>query len=366
MKIAFLIKVLNPCSSSRAPIELAKKLSRHHQIILFAYKTQLDQECQKKLEKLGIKVILFNDSLSLLKQLKAFQPEILSFHATLPFFIGAKLSQIPLIKTYYGTQLNAYLERLIPGQKPSLSHRFLNFLANQYLIASEKIQFKLATEMIAISQYTSQEAKKLYHREIPFVYLGANSEPFKKKKQPKKTHPFTILSVSRITPYKGFHLLIQVVNEVQKKINLPLKLIIVGLAEKKNYLKYLNQIKTPDTKILLNLSNEKLAQLYQSCDLYATCDRYLFFGLPPLETALFGKPTLALDFCAASEIIIHGKTGLVAKNLNQFKKFLVQLIQDKSLRERLGQNAKKRVKKEFNWEKTTRTYEKIFKKRCIS
>lgn len=376
MKIAFIIKYLDPASSSRAPIELAKKLAANHQIALFAYDFSVDKNCRFELEKQGIKVILIQpssnpilklvgDSWRLRKEIKTFHPDIISFHSTLPFFIGAKLTGFPLIKTYYGTQIDAYLERLTPDQKPNLQETILNRLANFYIKTAEVLQFKLANEVVGISLYTANEGEKLYHRKIPFVYLGADSENFLKKipaSCTKKDRPFTILSVSRLTPYKGFHQLIEMVKEAQKKIKKPMELIIAGPPEKKSYLQYLKKRQTENIKILPGVSESQLYQLYQQCDLYATADRYLFFGLTPLEAALFGKPTLALNYCAAPEIISHQKTGLVADNLAEMKTFLIQLITNQNLKNRLGQNAKIRAEKEFTWQKTAKEYETIFKK----
>lgn len=366
MKIAILTEILSTHSGSRAPVELAKHLSLSNEITLIVYALKTEKRVKRELEKKGVKVFLINSpKIPFGRWLVAFKvlphlrgQDIISFHGTLPTFLVAKLSGLPLVKTYYGTQLNAYLERLLPYQKPTLKDKFLNWLGNKLILIVQRIYFRLSDQVVAISKYTSKEAKKLYGRKIPFIHLGAAPLSSNQQLTINNQQFPTILSISRFTPYKGFHLLIEAVKRMDRKVNL----FIVGSASQPKYLDYLKEIKTPNTKILVDISDQELANLYRNCDLYATCDRYLFFGLPPLEAALFGKPTLALDFCAAHEIIIHGKTGLVAKNLEKFKKSLVRLIQNGDFREQLGRNAKKRVEEKFTWKKTAQKYEEIFRK----
>ena len=60
MKIAFIIEQLNPFSSSRAPIEMALRLNRKHDITLYAHSHHANLKCQNMLNQAGIKVILIH------------------------------------------------------------------------------------------------------------------------------------------------------------------------------------------------------------------------------------------------------------------------------------------------------------------
>lgn len=379
MKIAIISRSLSTHSGSRAPIELAKHLVLHNQITLIVFEGEDASPLKQELEKKGVKVIFIKTppvvfgkwfgSLKLLPYLKG--QDIISFHGTFPVFLVAKLSRIPIVKTYYGTQLDAYLERFLPGQKLNLINHLLNFLGNRLILYTERVSFSLASEVIGISRYTSGEAKKLYGRKIPYIHLGVNLPSLNKSSiinhkrgllLRNKSSVITILSVSRFTPYKGFHRLIEVFKDVSQKFP-NIKLILVGSAPNLNYLNYLKKLsKNFNIQIIPNLPDEELTKLYQEADIYTTCDRYLFFGLPPLEAALFSKPSLALNYCAASEIIYNNKTGLVANNLEEFKKDLILLIRDERLRINLGKQAQKKVVKYFNLNNTVNSYEKLLSK----
>lgn len=368
MKIAIITEILSTHSGSRAPIELAEHLSLNNEITLVAYDLQTEKEAEIGLEEKGVKIVLikppafpfgkYRTALKFLPHLK--KNEIISFHGTLPAFLVAKLARRPLIKTYYGTQLDAYLEKLLPSQKPKLQDKLFNWLSNQLIFLIGKIYFRLADQTVGISKYTANEAKGLYQKHIPFIYLGSDLTPQKIDKiKPGRSKTISILSLSRFTPYKGFHRLLKVFKELNKEVP-RLKLTIAGSASKKGYLSYLKRIKNRNVEILTDVSDQKLTQLYQRCDIYATCDRYLFFGLPPVEAAYFGKPSVALDFAAASEIIQDGQTGYIAKNLVDFKKCLKKLVQDKKLRNNLGRQAQEHAQLLFTWPKIAKEYEKLF------
>ena len=185
MKIVILTEILSTHSGSRAPIELAKQLSSDNKITLFTYSLKADEKVKKELQNLGIKVFLIEPvKFPLGKLLAAFKflpflknYDLISFHGTLPVFLVAKLSDLPIIQTYYGTQLDAYLEKFLPFQEPSLKDKFFNLFGNQLVLLIQKVYFRLSTQTIAISQYTKEEAKKLYGRKIPFIHLGANPLP---------------------------------------------------------------------------------------------------------------------------------------------------------------------------------------------
>jgi len=365
MKIALITEVISLHSGSKSPVELGEYLAGKNQVTIIAYQAKSDQGLLTKLKKRGIKIFLikpykiplgkFPAAFKCLPVLKHHQ--LISFHGSPATFLVAKISGIPIVTTYYGTQLNAYLEKFTPDHKPNLKDCFLNRLGNQIILLVQKTYLNLSSQVIAISRYTAWEAWHLYRKKIPFIYLGVNPLSGNHRRPTVNRRPgVTILSVSRLTPYKGFHLLIQAVKKTGRRVNLQL----VGSIPRSKYLTYLNKIKSAQTKIGVNISQQKLSFLYRQCDFYATCDRYLFFGLPPVEAALSGKPTVALNYCAAREIIKHQQTGLVAENLNQFVRYLKTLIDNPPLRHKMGQQAKKRAERFFSWPRALRQYQRLF------
>ena len=366
MNIGIVAYILNPKSGARAPIEIAKGLSKRNKVTFYALSWNKHPGTIKQFKKLGIKVELFDrsgipilgntvDFLNLRQLLRSSNHEVLSTHTTLSLLIASVLSGKPTINTYYGTQFNVLNERYLDK---NIVIDFLNKLINAIIFVKGFLLVRLPNEVVGISAYTAREAKKLYGRDISYLYLGNAPKHFSKSKSKFKSKFVNVLSASRITPYKRFEKIISVVKDIN---NSRVNLYIVGSAPQSKYLNYLKSIKSKETKILTNVSDKKLVELYNKCNIYVTADRYLFFGMPILEAASFGKPAVAFDYCAASELIEHGKTGYVAKTDDEFEKYLEKLLDRPKLRAKMGRAAKVRAGK-FGWYKTAKEYENFFGK----
>ena len=69
-----------------------------------------------------------------------------------------------------------------------------------------------------------------------------------------------------------------------------------------------------------------------------------------------GKPLLVSDAIAQKNLIEKVKAGLVheAENVEDFTIKVLELYQDKSLRDEFGENGKHFVRNEFTWDKTSK------------
>jgi glycosyltransferase involved in cell wall biosynthesis/uncharacterized membrane protein len=368
MKIAVVSYICNPKSGSRAPIELAKALSGDNQVSFFALSENKDSPTVKNLKQLGVVVILIHkskfpifgnliDSVSLFKRLEDSRFDVISAHTTVSLLLACRATNIPLISTYYGTQFNVLGERIL---KKTLLVDTVDALLNLLIFMKGLILTRLPDQVVAISKYTAEEVQRLYKRRVGFVYLGNAPSHFIKTRleKEKKTKTINLLSVSRITPYKQFEKIIEAFKLIAKDVK-NVRLIIVGSSPQKNYLKYLKSLASDKVEILTELEDSELIQLYEDNDIYVSADKYLFFGMPVLEATSFAKPAVALNFAAASELIVHGKTGFLAKDEKELVFYLKKVIQNRQLRKRLGQAAKAFSKK-FSWEKTASKYKKVY------
>lgn len=365
MKIAILINSLDPHSGSRAPIELTRALAgnKKNKVTLYVKNKFSSKNPDQLPKRIRIKFIqkksLIKTFLTLLKDFNTQNYDIMCSNATFSVFLPAALSNTTLVTTYHGTQWNVWENKFFNNRHLKLLIRIMDFLTNIFIWIKTSPIFLFSKKVISISKYTSQEAKSHYLRSSQSVYWGAIPTSLKVNLKRTKAKPLTVISVSRITPYKGFHKLINVFKEIDPLINA--QLIIVGSQPQKNYLKYLRKISLKNVQFIINPSDKILANLYAQSHIYATCDKYLFFGMPILEAASFRLPTIALNNAAAKEVIKNKQTGFVANNLDEFKKYLESLLKNTKLRNSMGTKASIFAKK-FTWEKTAQEYEKIFKK----
>ena len=364
MNIAILADSLNTHSGSRAPIELAKALaSTNRNNVTLYIRNNYSQKNRSLLpNRIKLKLIerksFFKTFFSLLRDFNAENYDIMCSNATLSVFLPAALSNKPSITTYHGTQWNVWENKFFKNKNLRLLLHFMDFFTNIFIWIKTCPIFLFSKKVITISKYTTQEGKSYYLRPSQHVYWGAAPNGFKPSSKSTQNTKLTVISVSRITPYKGFHQLINIFRAIDPQINA--RLIIVGSQPQKNYLNYLKKISPKNVQIIIDPPDKTLASLYKKSHLYATCDQYLFFGMPILEAASFKLPAIALNYAAAKEVIKNKQTGFVANNLDEFKKYLELLLTDQKLRTSMGSRACLFAKK-FTWEKTAQEYEKIFK-----
>ncbi len=377
MKIALLARIVSPHSGAKAAIKLADYfVSKGEEVDLYASKWQLDQNTFDDLTKKGVKIIFYKapkirvlgniiSSVHLFFLLKKKKYDITSAHIHVYPLIAARLAGNYILRTFYGSQLNNLTISKKAGLNPSVTHmaNLKAWLWDSLVKMEERLGFFFSHENVTISRYLQEEMADLYHKKIDYIYLGADTEFFnvESKTTLKKGNPLTVLSVSRIVPYKGFDLLIKAFVKVSNKFK-DSKLVIAGSVADSDYLNYLNQIKNDQVKIVIKPSDSELLKLYENCSIYASGDLWVPWSLTPLEASFLSKPLVGMKRGAMPEIILHGETGFLALNQAELDSYLLQLLENQELRERLGRKARERVIKEFTWDRSGQDYLKLFTK----
>lgn len=365
LHIGVLTEIISGASGARAPLEIAKHLADlGHEVTVYAYNYSKDRVMHQYLEKNHVQVKVFTKPRwsryfiipKIFYTLKRSNHHVLYFSGTPPFFIAGLLTRAPIVRMYQGTQFDAYLEKFLPNQRIPFYHRLLNRILNHLIYLIDFISFRLSSAVVAISAYAAHEGESLYKRAVfKVIYHGSNALSHQIKNPPPASSVH-LISVSRLTPYKGFHLIIEALKKIQT--NIRWRLTIVGSQPKKHYVQYLKSLGQKKVRILSNIADAELADIYSNSDIYVTCDRYLYFGLPIMEAAHFKLPTVAFDFAAAKEIVIHNSTGLVVKNRQELSDGLKQLIEQPKLRQKFGAAAKKRAR-EFSWKTCAKRWEEV-------
>lgn len=365
ISIGVLTEIVSSHSGARAPLEIAAHLrDLGHDVTVYAYETHQDEVILRYLICHGVRIITiakpkFSRYIAIpdiYRRLKKNTHQVLYFSGTPPFFIAGLLSLTPIVRMYQGTQFDAYLEKFLPNQKIPIFHKWINAIFNCLIYVIELMSFRLSEAVVAISHFAANEGKILYKRKVfKIIYHGSNSFLLPARKSPI-TKIIKLISVSRITPYKGFHLLIDALKKIPVKFRW--HLTIVGSQPKLAYISYLKQLHRKNISIQINVSDQKLARLYALSHLYVTCDRYLYFGLPIFEAAHFGLPAIVFNYAAANEVVINRVTGLIVNNQTELSRCIKEVIEQPALRQKLGIQAKKRAQK-FSWTICAKEWEKV-------
>jgi glycogen synthase len=110
------------------------------------------------------------------------------------------------------------------------------------------------------------------------------------------------------------------------------------------------------------LSPSEVADWYRAADILVVPSWYEPFGMVILEGMLHGLPIAATDVGGPAEILEHERTGLLfpAKNVYALTDALLRLINDSSLRQKLGKSAGSEVRKKWLWSQMVRKFRSIY------
>jgi phosphatidylinositol alpha-1,6-mannosyltransferase len=232
-----------------------------------------------------------------------------------------------------------------------------------------------AEKIITVSRYTKYEIYKLLdnrsQRKIEIITPAPNITPNQFSifnSQFSNKDEKIILSVGRLVARKGYDTVIKSLSLVLNKIP-NIKYIIIGNGSYKETLQKLAQKLELQDRIEFkeNLSDEQVAQYYNACDVFImpsreTSDRDVEgFGLVYLEANSFGKPVIAGKSGGVEDAVIDGQTGFLVEpeDVNMVAESLIKILSNKDLAEKLGQQGRLRVEREFSWFHKARQLEKI-------
>lgn len=109
------------------------------------------------------------------------------------------------------------------------------------------------------------------------------------------------------------------------------------------------------------IPNEKIPSLLRSFGVFCLGSQLNSesFGVSAVEAMSCGIPIIATNVDGFREVIDDGKTGYIVDKANVFRmsELMHLLYNDKEHRKELGENGRKRVISEYNWEENVRTLE---------
>jgi len=215
-----------------------------------------------------------------------------------------------------------------------------------------------ADKIIATSPNYIEGSKYLrkYKEKCIMIPLGLNPEILKvdenKVKEIKNLFKDKqiVFSLGRLIYYKGFEYLVEAMRNVDAY------LLIGGSGPLKEKLQKQIENLNLNKKIFLlgEIKREDAGSYYQACDLFCLPSIYKTeaFGLVQLEAMYFSKPIVSTDIQGSGVGWVNQNniTGLVVqpKNSIALAEAINKIINNPELKEKLGENTKRRFEKEFD------------------
>ncbi len=168
-----------------------------------------------------------------------------------------------------------------------------------------------------------------------------------------------ILSVGRLVRRKGFDTVMRVFARVRTEFP-EVQLVIIGDGPERGRLEELARDFgiAPSVTFLGNVSDAERTVQYQAASVFLLLPRdegngdVEGFGMVFLEANAFGVPVIAGRSGGVSEAIADGVTGYLVDPLDveSAAARVRSLLEDSSLRQRLGQQSRVRVREHFQWQ----------------
>ncbi len=268
----------------------------------------------------------------------------------------------PLLVTMHSTEigrrdgLHTDTEKMIHETEAWLTYEAWKVVCcSEYMISHVKWAFGLPNDKLV-----------MVPNGVDTKYYGAASDDLKdfrsKFALPEEK---IVLFVGRLVYEKGIHILINAVPKVLGRVNA--KFIIVGSGYMKEQLLNIVRSMGLEHKVLFEgfLDEPSLLKLQQCADVSVVPSLFEPFGIVALEAMAAKSPVVASDTGGLSEIIEHDVTGVKVypNNPDSLAWGISKVLLDDNYRQRIIENAYKKVLERYDWEKiadqTRRIYEDV-------
>lgn len=286
--------------------------------------------------------------------------------------IDAYANHLPLDYDIYHTQdcvganalheLKEYRELKAPTVRTV--HHVDEFRGKTLTDFQEK-SISLLDEVVVVSKYWMKALRKDFRVKAHLVYNGIDLKRFRTKKNAEKGNKTpSILYVGGLEARKGVEYLLLAMELVQKEIP-GTKLTIIGRAgltsgetydERDMFENLAERIGIGKNVVFRDFVSEgRLRQYYQRCDVFALPSRMEGWGLSLMEAMAFKKPVVASRVGGIPELVDHGKNGYLVPyaDVRGLSDSLVKILKDKKLARSFGNAARKKVE-QFSWERSAR------------
>lgn len=155
-----------------------------------------------------------------------------------------------------------------------------------------------------------------------------------------------IIYAARVEPSKQHHVLIEAFTQIAKHYPEWQVHFYGGIGNKKYFDKCLETIENNNLQdiIIFKGVTKELTKKYAEASICGFVSAQEGFGMALAESMAAGLPCIGFKYAVGvNELIKHDKNGYLAKDTNDFAKYLRKLIDDEKLREKFGAQGKKDI-----------------------
>jgi glycosyltransferase involved in cell wall biosynthesis len=231
--------------------------------------------------------------------------------------------------------------------------------------ATAGLAVRRARLLLAVSEWTAQDLQRLFPRATGKTSVILEAADVTAAGDPRTAErlglerPF-VLSVGTLEPRKNLGRLVDAWSQLPAELRATYTLALVG---PKGW--ELDEVLAPvrasgdDIRVTGFVSDEELAALYRSCELFCYPSLYEGFGLPVLEAMQSGAPVLSSSASSLPEVGGEAVAYVDPRSTDQIAAAIARLLGDPDERRALAEAGPKRAA-HFSWDETARqTYDAL-------
>lgn len=297
------------------------------------------------------------------KIIQEYKPDIVHTHASKSGAVGrlaARSCRVPLIvHTFHGHVFHSYFS-------PFMSKAIVRF---------ERFFAKRTDAIIAISDSQKHELTEVYKIAPPekvfTVPLGFNLDKYSIDQDKKKVifqnkygfenDEIIVGIIGRLVPVKNHEMFLEMAAIVKSKTNRNIRFAIIGDGESRagiekkaeelglSYSYYITNPKQK-TDVLVTSWETEIDQALAGLDIVVLTSHNEGTPVSLIEAQSACIPVVSTNVGGVEDIVIHGETGFITEvsETDLFAGYVVQLIEDKNLREKMGKSGYENVVKRYS------------------
>ncbi len=294
----------------------------------------------------------------LYKRMSSF--DIINTHFAIPSgpvgFVLSKLFRIPNVLSIHGGDIFDPSKPSSPHKTPVISHLV-------------KFMLDSADQVVAQSDDTRKNAVKYYStkRKIDIIPLGIKKPSYIKK---ERIHfgfdedEILFITIGRLVTRKNIISALLALSELSERFKF--RFLVIGDGPEKEMLKHTAAKIGLEKRVVFfgNVSDEVKFQLLEISDCYLSTALHEGFGLVFLEAMECGLPIVCYNRGGQNDFLSNGETGFLVElgDMDAFKERLLDIVNNPTLRETIGVNNRKIVRKNYYISACAEKYIALFEK----
>ncbi len=276
------------------------------------------------------------------KELEKFQPDVIHITGLNDVSItGAYLAwkmKMPMVGSWH-TNLHEYAAHRLQTKFSFLPEKTVIDLTNfieRKILDGAKLYYKMPQILLAPNQELLEMLEQSTGRKAHLMIRGVDTQVFTPENRTNTGDKICFGFVGRLRAEKNVRLLVELEKKLLEKGKENIKFLIVGEGSERAYLE--QNMRTAEFTGFLE--GERLAEAYANIDIFVFPSETDAFGNVIQEANASGVPCLVTDQGGPKFIVREGETGFIAKDLNDFVKFSLELIENPEKLSKMKKNSR--------------------------